>query len=265
MIGAIIGDIVGSRFEFSKAPEKNFDFFTSECNFTDDTICTIAIADAILHNKPYQKTLHEWCRRYPKSLGMFGRMFRQWIESDDPQPYNSFGNGSAMRVSSVGWLFKNVARVMEESRRTALVSHSHPEGIKGAQCVAALVFWLRTCRITKSEVAGIVKSNFGYEIPPLKDIMRIGRERHFDGTCQETVPYAIRCFLESVDFEDAIRIAVACGGDTDTKANLTGAIAEAYYEVPDTMVERAYGYLPNEMLDVMEEFYAAMLDIVSSE
>ncbi len=255
MFGAIIGDIVGSRFEFTSAPKKGFELFTDECNYTDDTICTVAIADALIHQKDIKWTLHEWCRRYPDPMGAYGSRFYDWVLSDDPQPLGSYGNGAAMRVGSVGWLYDNLDDVLDVARQTAVVSHDHPEGIKGAQCVAALVFLLRTCRVYKADVERLVRRQFGYEIPSLADIYKIGEEGHFDGTCQETVPMAIRCFLDSHSFEEAIRLAVMAGGDTDTKAAITGSIAAAHYDVPNWMIERANSYLPHEMSDVVEDFY----------
>lgn len=255
MIGAIIGDIVGSRFEFSKAPEPGFELFTDECNFTDDTICTVAIADAILNHRGYKESLLDWCHRYPDPMGGYGHRFYQWLHDPDPHPMNSFGNGSAMRVSSIGWLFDDYHEVQEEAKKSAEVSHDHPEGIKGAQCVATLIYWLRTCRIPKETLERAVHRNFGYDIPSMKDIYKIGGEGHFDGTCQETVPMAIRCFLESESFEQAIRLAVLADGDTDTKADITGAIAEAYYSIPDYMIEKAFSYLPEDMLDIVTQFY----------
>lgn len=255
MLGAIIGDIVGSRFEFSEPPKPGFKLFTPECSYTDDTICTIAIADAIMNGKSYRDALLEWCRRYPHPMGSYGGRFYEWINSDDPQPYNSFGNGSAMRVSPVAWLFDDYEDVKEQARLTAMPSHNHPEGIKGAECIATLCYWLRTCRITKDEVERKVEKKWGYEILSLRDIYKIGSENHFDVTCMETVPMAIRCFLESQNFEDAIRIAVLADGDTDTKANITGALAESFYEVPEQLIEQAFEYLPSEMLDIITQFY----------
>ena len=252
MLGAIIGDIVGSRFEAGPPPQPGFKLFTPECCFTDDTVCTVAIADAILKHRDYAESLVDWCRRY-NNRG-FGGLFYQWFMGNDHTPYGSYGNGSAMRVSSVGWLFNDIDTVMEEARRSAAVSHSHEEGIKGAQCTATLIYWLRTVRVTKERLKRSVEQKFGYEIPSLKDVMRIGSLGHFDGTCQETVPVAIRCFLESDSFEDAIRKAVLADGDTDTKAAIAGSIAEAYYEVPDEIVNSALEYLPNDMLDVVNEF-----------
>ena len=173
MIGAIIGDIVGSRFEFSDAPTEGFDLFTPECSFTDDTVCTIAIADAILNEKPYKDTLHEWCRKYPNPKGGYGPKFQLWVESDDPQPYNSCGNGSAMRVSPIGWLFDDYQEVQEEAKKSAIFSHNHPEGIKGAECVATLIYWLRTCRVTRDRIEAAVKRNFNYEFISIRDIYKI--------------------------------------------------------------------------------------------
>ena len=255
MLGAIIGDIIGSRFEFDETPQEGFELFAPSDDYTDDTICTIAIADAILNNRNYQEALLDWCRRYPHPKGCYGGMFEKWLLSKNPLPQSSYGNGSAMRVSAVGWLFNDYHEVLAEARKSAEVSHCHREGIKGAQCVATLIYWLRTCRITKDEVETAVKHNFGYDIPLLQDIYKIGNERHFDSTCTETVPWAIRCFLDSNNFEDAIRIAVMAKGDTDTKAAICGSIAEAYYEIPEAFVEKAYGYLPIDMLTIIEQFY----------
>ena len=262
MIGAIIGDIVGSRFEFGPAPEKGFELFTPECSYTDDTICTIAIADAIMNQKDYKQSLLEWCRKYPDPMGSYGHRFYRWIHSEDPEPMDSYGNGAAMRVSPVGWLFNDFNEVMEEAKRSAEVSHNHPEGIKGAQCVAALIYWLRTVRVTKEKVQSAVKKSFDYELPSMRDILRIGAQNHFDGTCQETVPMAIRCFIDSDSFEEVIRKAVLCDGDTDTKAAIAGSIAEAYYEVPETMVETAMSYLPDDMLAVLSQYYDVLREWV---
>ena len=256
MLGAIIGDIVGSRFEFGGRPEEDFELFTGDCGYTDDTICTIAIADAVLSGKSYRDSLLSWCRRYPDPKGGYGNMFRHWIESSNPLPQNSCGNGAAMRVSPVGWLFGDYNSVMEEAKRSAEVSHCHSEGVKGAQCVATLIYWLRTCRLVKDDLESAVSRNFGYVIPSLRDIYKIGGEGHFDAVCQETVPYAIRCFLDANDFEETLRNAVMARGDTDTKAAIACSLAEACYEIPDALVDRAYSYLPDEMLEVIEHFYS---------
>lgn len=255
MLGAIIGDIVGSRFEFDQVPTDKFALFTPDCSYTDDTICTVAIADAILNHRGYKESLIDWCHRYPNPKGGYGNMFYHWLHETNPLPQNSCGNGSAMRVSPVGWLFDTYNDVIREAKFSAEVSHGHAEGIKGAQCVAALVYWMRTCRITKDEVENAVNHNFGYELPQLRDINKLGSEGHFDSTCQETVPAAITCFLESQSFEEAIRLAVMARGDTDTKAAICGSIAEAYYEVPADMAGKALSYLPEDMLNVCLQFY----------
>ena len=255
MIGAIIGDIVGSRFEFSAPPEEGFALFTEECDFTDDTICTIAVADAIMNGRDYGESLHDWCRRYPNPMGGYGGRFYQWVNSDQPKPYGSFGNGSAMRVSPVAWLINDYNEVRKQTRLTASPTHNHPEGLKGAECIATLTYWLRTCRITKDDVEDKAWKMWGYEIPTLKEINKIGAENHFDGTCMETVPMAIRCFLESQNFEEAIRYAVMADGDTDTKAAITGTLAEAFYEVPIKLISQALSYLPDDMLDVVDQYY----------
>jgi len=262
MLGAIIGDIVGSRFEFGEAPEPGFKLFTPECNYTDDTICTIAIADAIMKGIDYRESLLHWCRKYPNPMGGYGGRFHEWIFSQDPKPYGSFGNGSAMRVSPVAWLFDDLDDVQEEARKSAMVTHNHPEGVKGAECIATLIYWLRTCRITKDVVESKVEKLWHYELMPLKDIYKIGAQDHFDGTCMETVPMAIRCFIEAGDFEDAIRKAVMADGDTDTKADITGALAESIYQIPEKFIDQAFEYLPDDMLDVITNYYDHIGDLL---
>ena len=175
MLGAIIGDIVGSRFEFDEIPTDNFELFLDKprCDYTDDSIMTIAVADAILNHRSYSEALHDWGRRYPNPKGGYGNMFAEWLRSDEPKPHNSWGNGAAMRVSPVGWLFDDYHEVMDEAKKSAQCSHLHKEAIRGAQCVATLIYWLRTCRITKEEIESAVKHNFGYvektvDIHPLK-------------------------------------------------------------------------------------------------
>lgn len=265
MLGAIIGDIVGSRFEFDQVPEEGFELFTDDCSFTDDTICTVAIADAILNGRSYKDSLIDWCHRYPNPMGGYGTMFHQWVMSANPLPVASYGNGSAMRVSPVGWLFDEYREVLDQAKQSAECSHCHSEGVKGAQCVATVIYWLRTCRLTREEIEGAVVRNFGYDIPPLSDINRIGKLGHFDSTCQETVPWALRCFLESDNFEDAIRKAVMARGDTDTKAAITGSMAEAYFHVPVELAEKAFRYLPKDILDIVDQYYTHMTDSVMSE
>ena len=225
-------------------------------------MCTIAIADSIMNHKDYQQSLLEWCRRYPNPMGSYGHRFYQWIHADVQTPMNSFGNGSAMRVSPIGWLFDDYHEVMDEAKKSAEVSHNHPEGIKGAQCVATLIYWLRTVRVTKEKVERAVKKGFDYDIPPMKDILRIGSLGHFDGTCQETVPMAIRCFLDADNFEEVIRKAVLCDGDTDTKAAIAGSIAESYYEIPEEMIEKAISYLPDDMRNILRQYLEVLRERV---
>ena len=254
MLGAIIGDIVGSRFEFGPPPQENFKLFTDDCAFTDDTVCTIAVADAILNCRPYREALLDWCARYPTLKGGYGPRFLQWLSEDGVHPMDSCGNGSAMRVSAVGWLFDDWQSVKAEAQKSSEVSHNHPEGIKGAQCVAETIFWLRNMRFPKADLEAKVRKFFGYELPSLKDVMKIGAEGHFDATCQETVPMALRCFLEANNFVETIRLAVLCDGDTDTKADIAGAVAEAYYDIPDEVIDRALDYLPDDMLRILDQY-----------
>ena len=251
MLGAIVGDIVGSRFEFDNIHTKQFELFGNGCSFTDDTICTCAVADAAMNEKSYRDTLLEWCRRYPNPKGAYGGSFARWIHSADPQPYNSFGNGSAMRVSAVGWLFGTMEEVMEQARLSAEPTHNHPEGIKGAQATASAVFMLRHAR-SKDDVKRYLENTFGYRLDYTVDYLRC--HNSFDETCQVTVPQAIVCFMESNGFEDAIRNAISIGGDSDTIGAITGALAEAFYTVPDDIRTKALTYLDPAMKQILSQF-----------
>lgn len=252
MLGAIIGDIVGSRFEFNNTDKTDFELFTPECSYTDDTICTVAIADAILNGKSYKESLLEWCRKYPNPKGAYGTSFARWIQSEDPQPYNSYGNGSAMRVSPVGWLFNGHQTVLTQAQLSALPSHNHIGGIFGAQCVADLIFHLRTGKIDKEAIKRCVKASFGYEI---RSVNHIRKFNSFNETCHVTVPQAISCFLEANDFEESIRLAVSIGGDSDTIAAITGSIAESYYLIPEHIKSQALAFIPGDMRIIVEQFY----------
>lgn len=258
MLGAIIGDIVGSRFEFNNTNSMNFELFTNESTYTDDTICTVAIADAILNGKSYKDSLLEWCRKYPNPKGAYGGSFARWIHSTNPQPYNSYGNGSAMRVSPIGWAFDNYQEVLKQAELSAEVSHNHPEGIKGAQCVANLILHLRTGKIDKDAVKRCVKKSFGYEIPPV-DYIR--ETNSFNETCQVTVPQAISCFLEAKGFEETIRLAISIGGDSDTIGAIAGSIAEAYYPIPENVKYESINLLPQDMQIIVKQFYNQNYDI----
>lgn len=252
MLGAIIGDIVGSRFEFNNTNSTDFELFTDECSYTDDTICTVAIADAILNKKSYKDSLLEWCRKYPNPKGAYGASFARWIHEKDPQPYNSYGNGSAMRVSPVGWLFDSYQKVLTQAQLSALPSHNHIGGIFGAQCVADLIFHLRTGKIDKEAIKRCVKASFGYEI---RSVNHIRKFNSFNETCHVTVPQAISCFLEANNFEETIRLAVSIGGDSDTIAAIAGSIAESYYPIPEWMKYEAMECLPDEIKTIVEQFY----------
>lgn len=250
MLGAIIGDIVGSRFEFDNIYKTDFELFTSECAFTDDSICTIAVADAIMRNEEIGKVLHEWCRRYPYPKGGYGGSFARWIYSNYPQPYGSFGNGSAMRVSPCGWL-PTREDVLTKAKISAECTHNHPEGIKGAECVADCIYLMRSQK-DKAQLREMVQEQYGYNLNLTCDGIR--QTSTFDETCQVTVPQAIVSFLESMDFESAVRLAVSIGGDSDTIAAITGSIAEAYYGIPQPIKEKAWSYLNDDMRRVITQF-----------
>lgn len=250
MLGAIIGDIVGSRFEFNNTHRTDFDLFTSQCGYTDDTICTIAVADAILQGQDFGKTLHEWCNRYPNPMGAYGGRFSMWVHSPTPMPYNSFGNGSAMRVAPCGWLATR-EEVLNSAVASAQCTHNHPEGIKGAMCIADCIFAARNYT-DKDKIKNLVTKEYGYDLGMTCD--EIKRHNPFDETCQVTVPQAIVCFLESESFESAIRFAVSIGGDSDTICAMTGSIAEAFYGITSEMKDQAMKYLPSEMKEVLASF-----------
>lgn len=224
MLGAIAGDIIGSIYEANPIKTKDFPLFGRNCRFTDDTVLTVAIADAILHHRDYADTLKDYYRRYPQAG--YGMSFAQWGASDGTEPYNSWGNGSAMRVSPVGFAYPDLETVLQEAQRSAAVTHNHPEGIKGAQATAACIFLARQKR-SQTEIQTYVESTFGYDLS--QPLERLRPTYTFDVSCQGSVPAAIRAFLESTSFEDAVRNAVSLGGDSDTQACITGAIAHAFY------------------------------------
>ena len=262
MLGAIIGDIIGSRWEFNPTNDYHFELFSDKNGFTDDTICTIALADAILHDSDdYGKYIHEWCRRYPHPMGGYGGRFAQWVRSDNPQPYGSYGNGSAMRVSPVAWaaIDFEFKYLLKEAEKSAACTHNHPEGIKGAQTVAlAIQYGIELpCfhpNFTQEHVKELAEScaKFGgYNINIKKEDV-INR---FDETCQGTVPVALWMISESTSFEDAVRKAVSLGADADTLGAIVGSIAEAIWGIPEKMQLKALEYLPNAMKSVVLRFY----------
>lgn len=249
MTGAIIGDIVGSTYEFHNTRDYDFPLFAEGSSYTDDTICTIAVADAILKGRPYRDSLIEWCRKYPHPKGAYGASFSRWIIN--PQPYDSFGNGAAMRVSPIGWAFNKSTEILEEAKKSAECSHSHEEGIKGAQAIALAVWHLshHHRKEAKREVQNMCIELYGKDYEA--NLPKLGE---WNETCQGCVPLAIHLFLQSENFEDAIRLAVSYGGDSDTLGAIVGSLAGAFYEIPIEIVSKATEYLPKEMLQVIRDF-----------
>jgi len=251
MIGAIIGDVIGSVFEFSGTNKKDFDLFCLDSEYTDDTVLTIATIDAILNSGDYSKTYKEYAKNYPNRG--YGNRFRQWYQSEDSEPYNSFGNGSAMRVSPIGWLFNNIDNVLKEAKKSAEVTHNHPEGIKGAQAVAAAIFLARTGK-SKENIRDYIENKFEYDLSMTIDEVR--KISKFNETCMVSVPEAIIAFLDSTSFEDAIRNAISLKADADTQACIVGSIAEAFYgEIPEDIKEKTFARLPKEFISKLDEFY----------
>ena len=276
MLGAIIGDIAGSKYEFNNTFDYDFEMFGEGCDFTDDTICTVAIADAILNGRSYQESLLDWCRRYPSPKGAYGGRFAGWIRSLVPQPYNSFGNGSAMRVSPVAWLFDDLSQVLEEAEKTALPTHNHPEGIKGAKAVAHAIWHFRKSKFSEEskdseneETKGLKNENAKAskdENETIQGFMSIARSYYedfdtrdypkgkFDETCMDAVPLSFYLLSQASSFEDAIRLAISHGGDSDTIGAIVGSIAEARFGIPQEMKEKALSYLPDDMKDIWKQF-----------
>lgn len=232
MLGAIIGDIVGSRFEFNNTDNYNFELFTKDSTFTDDTICTIAVADAINTGVSYKEKFLQWCRAYPNPKGAYGGSFARWIASDNPQPYNSFGNGSAMRVSPVAWAYDNLDKVLMEAEKTAIVTHNQKvyENIMQSYYPQFMV---------NDYYAGI-----------------------FDETCQGTVPLCLKIIRVSTSFEDAIRRAISWGGDSDTIGAIVGSMAEALWGIPDSFIWNALRILPDDMRNVIGCFYNTKIEVI---
>ena len=276
MLGAIIGDIVGSKYEFNNTFDYDFEMFGGGCDFTDDTICTVAIADAILNGRNYQESLLDWCRRYPSPKGAYGGRFAGWIRSLDPLPYNSFGNGSAMRVSPAAWLFDDLSQVLEEAEKTALPTHNHPEGIKGAKAVAHAIWYFRKSKFSEEskdseneETKGLKNENAKAskdENETIQGFMSIARSYYedfdtrvypkgkFDETCMDAVPLSFNLLSQASSFEDAIRLAISHGGDSDTIGAIVGSIAEARFGIPQEMKDRAIDYLPKDMKEIYRSF-----------
>lgn len=256
MIGAIIGDIVGSRFEWDNHRSKDFELFTYECFFTDDSVMSLAVCDALMRCKADYSDLGEQAVRSMQTIGRpyphcgYGGSFQHWMYSDKPMPYNSYGNGAAMRVSGCGYVGKNLDEVKQLSKAVTEVTHNHPEGLKGAEATAVAVFLARTGK-SLNEIQDYIIKNY-YRLDFTLDNIR--RTYEFNETCQDTVPQALKAFFESTDFEDAIRNAISIGGDSDTLAAITGAIAEAYYGVPTDIRKQALTFLDARLLEILLQF-----------
>ncbi|MEN6620138.1 MAG: ADP-ribosylglycohydrolase family protein [Smithella sp.] len=250
MLGSIIGDIIGSVYEHNSIKTKRFPLFDSHCRFTDDSVMTIATASALMKRADYAYSYRDFGRRYINAG--YGRDFLRWILNSNFPAYNSFGNGSAMRVSPIGFAIDNVENVLSEARKSAEVSHNHPEGIKGAQAVALAIFRAKN-GFSKKDIREEISKTFEYDLSRTVDEIR--PKYRFDPTCAGSVPESIICFLDSIDFEDAIRNAVSLGGDSDTQACITGGIAEAAYSIPANMLNKAREMIPKEFLDIIDRFY----------
>ncbi|QEH39150.1 ADP-ribosylglycohydrolase [Aquisphaera giovannonii] len=250
MLGAIAGDVIGSVYEADPIKSTSFPLFHDPCRFTDDTVLTVALAESILDGTPYVSLLKSYYRRYPKAG--YGGTFHRWALSPGSEPYGSFGNGSAMRVSPVGFAYDSLDEVLTKARESAEVTHDHPEGIKGAQAVAAAIFLARTGS-TKDAIRDYVAAAFGYDLDrTIEDI----RPRYcFDVTCQGSVPEAILAFLESNSYEHAVRLAISLGGDADTQACIAGGIAQAFYRgVPPEIAARVFEILDEPLAAVTRRF-----------
>lgn len=250
IIGAVIGDVIGSVFEWNNIKTTDFDLFNPKCDFTDDTVLTIAVADCILNKKDFAKTIWEYGRKY-RGRG-YGGSFRNWLQEDNLKPYGSFGNGSAMRASAVGFAFNDIETVMEVAKQSAEVTHNHPEGIKGAQATATAIFLARQGK-SKQAIKDYITQTFDYNLD--FTLNEIRPTYKFDVTCQGSVPQAIVAFLESSDFENAIRLAISIGGDSDTIACITCGIASAFYQqIPTEIMDFVVDKLPGEYIEIMNKF-----------
>ena len=257
MIGAIIGDVVGSRFEFHNVLSKDFEFLTRECDFTDDTVMTCAVAQGLMDSKPDFSDLSEKTVAAMQRIGRqfpycgYGARFINWMFSDNPQPYNSCGNGSAMRISPVGFAAHDVEEAKKLAAAVTCISHNHPEGMKGAEATAVAIVMARQGK-TKEEIRKAMEEY--YDLSMTVDQYREEWQGHGKEICQVSLPQALVCFFEGEDYEDVIRNCISIGGDSDTIAAISGGIAEAYYGVPTEIKERVWGFLPSNLADICETF-----------
>ena len=268
MYGAMMGDYIGSSYEFWSTKDKDFKLFRNRDHFTDDSVMTLAVAEALLDmaaktdddilgklteeeiRMTFVKCMKKWGRRYPKAG--YGHRFYLWLKLEDTEPYGSFGNGSAMRVSPVGWLFKDMETTRKMAALSAAVTHDHPEGIKGAEATAAAIYLART-GADKGEIKRYIEEEFGYDLE--RDLELIRESYEFDVTCQGSVPEAILCFLEGASYEEVIREAVSLGGDADTQAAIAGGIAEAFYGIPAFFIDKANEEMSDDMKEIVSAFY----------
>lgn len=253
MLGAIIGDFVGSIYEMNNIRTTDFPFFSDTCTFTDDTMMTIAIAQAMLGDRDYAKALREYGKLYPEAG--YGRRFLEWVNDPDAPAYNSFGNGSAMRVSPAGWLAETLDEALELARETALPTHNHPDGVLGAQIVAGCIFLLRQGK-GKDDIRAWVEE-MGYSMD--LSIAELQKTYRFDVSCKGSIPQAIQAFIESTDFESAIRLGISIGGDSDTIASIAAALAEVIYPIPEEMrlhvMDKLERHGPAAPAQVVRNFY----------
>lgn len=247
MLGAIIGDIAGSIYEFNNVKTEAFPFLGPGCSYTDDSICTVAIAEAAMSDMDYCRHLQSWCRKYPNPMGGYGGNFAQWIHSDNPEPYGSYGNGAPMWVPSIGWLFESEAETERQARASAAITHNHQYGLFAAELIATAIFRLRN-GFPKETAAKNIEKVFGWlpEYSPFSN--------PFDETSMNAVPVAVSCFLASNGFEDAVRKSIIVGGDSDSIGAITGALAEAYYGIPEDIGQKALALLPQDMISVYNLF-----------
>lgn len=264
MYGAIIGDIIGQPYEWHNIKTKSFPLFSEAPHFTDDSVMTIAVCDGILKaginatkkemKKSIIENMHFWGEKYPNAG--YGGMFKKWLQTKSYRPYNSFGNGSAMRVSPVGWLFNSIERTREVARWSAEVTHNHKEGIKGAEAIASAIYLARTGK-SKKEIKEYIEKEFKYDCSRTCDEIRL--DYCFISSCQGTCPQAITAFLEGSDFEDVIRNAISLGGDSDTLTAIAASIAEAFYGIPDYFKNKVMEFTDKNMQEVMKRFEAMAL------
>ena len=255
MFGAALGDIVGSKYEFMPIKSKDFVFLDDGMDYTDDTLMTVAVAEALIDSDISKEeetknnliaSMRKWGRRYPHPTGAYGSMFSSWLRSSSPNPYNSWGNGSAMRVSASGWLYDTIEETRKAAMLSSIVTHNHIEGIKGAEATASAIFLARTGE-GKESIKRYIEKEFGYDLS--RKLCDIRETYSFDGSCQGTVPESIICFLEGRDAEDTIRNAISLGGDADTMGAIAGSIAEAYWK--EDLSEMVKPYLPDDLYTIL--------------